>query len=369
MTQGVRIGRVPGRDAPAPKRPGAQPPAVEARLLALQRTIGNAAVSRAVGGQRLLQRVSMKPALKKALRAARGWGEDDVDDESLKDFCDKCRSEAQAKLIANAVTYETWSDCLADKTPGSIPATSEDLLELVEQEKVRRKNLALQAAVSRPETKEPEFDRARYLDQGVPSTDLAGLLLGANLVFAQLAGPDRRLLLEADADLLAARGSGKAAARTALQGKVQELRLEATRRAEAAERTEQRQARAVAATERMRATTGNPLGNALVERVWRKAVDSYVTQNANVTVDGEHEPAAIRVAVESWRRMRNRGNPSGVTNLHVPGGGQFIQDKGPKDIQRGASAREARSYQADFISNWPGLVVNVHVDATGPLPA
>jgi hypothetical protein len=321
-------------------------------------------------GTRLLRRVALKPALKRSLRLAKGWSDDDVDDESLKDFCSKCATEAQAKLIANAVTYDDWSRYLADKTPSGIPAASEDLVELVEQEKVRRKNLELQAASSRPEPKEPAFDRAAYLERRTPSDELSSQLLAANLVFAHLAATDQRALIEADADYVGARGAQKAAAKTALRDKVQAVRREREHQAELQAQAEDRRRTADLATERMRATpAGDPLGNDLVARIWQKAVDSYVSMNPNVTLDDEFEPETIGPAVENWRRVRNRCSRLGVRDLHVPGGAVYIQDKGPKDIQRGSRRREARSFQADFISIWSGFIVNVHVDATGPVAA
>jgi hypothetical protein len=266
------------------------------------------------------------------------------------------------------VTYDVWNTYLAAKTPGQIPATSEDLVELVEQEKVRRKNVELQTAASRPEPKEPEFNRARYLEQRTPSAELSSQLQAAGLVFAELEPTDQRALIEADADYMGARGAEKASAKTALREKVQDVRRERLHRAELQARAEDRRGTADRATQRMRTTpAGDPLANDLVSRIWQKAVDSYVSQNANVTLDGEFDPDTIRTARDTWRRVRNRCNQLGVTNLHVPGGEQFIEDKGAKDIQRGSSRREARWYQADFVSQWPGIAVNVHVDATGPL--
>jgi len=101
----------------------------------------------------------------------------------------------------------------------------------------------------------------------------------------------------------------------------------------------------------------------LARRVWAAAhalaiSGSSASSNPNITLSGD----AVRrtdalAAVADWR-AHETVYAGLVDQVHVPGGGQPIQDK----ANRETNPDPERGFQVDFCSNWSNTKVNVHVD-------
>ena len=102
-------------------------------------------------------------------------------------------------------------------------------------------------------------------------------------------------------------------------------------------------------------------GNPLCTLVWQASygvATGDVKQNASV--GGKYKDDVIEVAVTRWRNQPTIVTQKGkVYDFHVPGKKNFIQDKS----KRAENPDPDRGRQADFISNWANLKVNLHVDA------
>ena len=99
----------------------------------------------------------------------------------------------------------------------------------------------------------------------------------------------------------------------------------------------------------------------LVKNVWDAAyglaVNGSSGANPMLTLGTAFDQPIVLEAVRIWRSNRSLVARL-VENLHVPGGRSPIQHKG----QRPDNPDPTRAFQADFISEWGGTVINVHVD-------
>ena len=101
----------------------------------------------------------------------------------------------------------------------------------------------------------------------------------------------------------------------------------------------------------------------LAKRVWGAAhtlaiSGSSSSGNPDITLGGDAVTRGEALAaIAEWRAIRVVVDGL-VDELHVPGGGQPIQDK----AHRETNPDPERRFQADFCSEWGKTKINVHVD-------
>jgi hypothetical protein len=327
----------------APHRPvSPDAPLTQQDVRHLQRTIGNAETSKLVarlagGGpagllvvQRYAPSSRQKTELTRLIKSQ--WaGEEEIftgkggslDPEFVTDFATWCFTHSQAVDVLETLSYSQWDELKSKKTG-------------------EQANVFATARLAYADAKAPVV--AKPAD---PHAAAKAKIKAEGLAAGRFSDDDL-LSIEANKDNV-----GWALA-------IQTVLAEVIRRETSAALAAQRTAKYGAAK-----TAGNLVFTAgLIRTIWDTsyAVATSGDASPNTQVGGEHADADILAAVAAWRARNGtifNAGPGQATDFHVPGGGAPIQDKSTRLI----NPDPLRGRQADFISDWGGVTVNVHVDS------
>ncbi len=288
-------------------------------MLDLQRTVGNAATTALISPR--VQRMRLTGPKKNQYRNKyEGW-KGDTDD--FDGFVEWCHSTTQADDIFASLNYDQWSTI-------TLSMTGQEAYDHGTAKE------AFQACASPQAAK--TVDKYATVKAKIKAEHLS---------------PERFTDDELDAIEAGKNEHG-------WSGAIQNIWKQKTDKEQSQQLAAQRRQRYQAA----KAAGDNVFTAGLLRDVWLVAWSVATSGDAspNTTVAQERPDATILPTVNSWRAQQTTilgQGPGRVSNFHVPGGPAPIEDKSRRTV----NPDPTRGRQADFISEWGGTTINVHVDA------